>query len=87
MRAQSERLFYDPAMSRRPDPDRIAEAKRAGLTARLRDTLGSEDVAEALMATYHDQSTAAGITPASPAYWDQAETWLAHEVERRLARG
>jgi hypothetical protein len=56
------------------------------LTARLRDAMGSAELAEALIATYHDQATAAGLSPASDAYWTEAEATIAREVEVRLAR-
>ena len=67
---------------------RIAEAKRAGLLARLRDALRSADRAEALLASYEAQAAAAGLSPLSETYWAEVEPWLArHAVVRRQGDG
>lgn len=67
---------------------RIAEAKRAGLLARLTDALGSADRAEALLVSYEAQASAAGLSPLSETYWSEVEPWLArHAVVRRAREG
>lgn len=66
---------------------RIAEAKRAGLLARLGDALGSADRAEALLATYEAQAAAAGLSPLSETYWAEVEPWLARHIVVRPQRG
>lgn len=63
-------------MARRRDLDRIYQARRAGIVARLASTGVLEDRAETLMAAWETEATAAGLAPDSAAYWDGAWPWL-----------
>lgn len=76
-----ERVFYTTPM-RRADPDRLAEAKREGLVARLADTIGRAQ-AEALYANYEDQAAAVGLSPLDDAFWREIEPSMARELARR----
>ena len=63
-------------MARRRDLDRIYQARRAGIVARLASTGVMADRAEALMTAWEAKATAAGLAPDWSAYWDQAWPWL-----------
>jgi hypothetical protein len=59
---------------------RIWQAQRAGLAARLRDTLRiSPDRVEALIEAWEAEAVARGLA-AADGYWSAAETWLAERL-------
>jgi hypothetical protein len=71
-------------MARRRDLDRIYQARRAGIVARLVSTGVLAERAEALMAAWESEATASGLAPDSAAYWDRAWPWL---EPQRWAKG
>jgi hypothetical protein len=63
-------------MARRRDRERIYEARRAGLVARLMSSGVAEDRALALVDAWEAQATASGLVRDGEAYWDEAWPWL-----------
>lgn len=63
-------------MARRRDLERIYQARRSGLVARLVSTAVAPDRAEALVAAWEVEATAAGLVRDGEAYWDEAWPWL-----------
>jgi hypothetical protein len=69
---------------RRADPERIYEAKLAGLRRRIVDGWRqSEAAADELLLEWEQEASARGINRREPAYWDQAARW----IEDRLPGG
>jgi hypothetical protein len=66
-------------VSRRPDPERIYSAQRAGTVARLTDRLGSTK-AEALVARWEAEAARRGVGRDAPAYWSEAERWFKEQA-------
>ncbi len=65
---------------RRRSAQRIYEARRAGLTARLADTSGPER-AERAVREWEEEAERRGLAGDSDDFWRQAEAWL---TERSL---
>ena len=72
-------------MARHRDLERIYQARRAGLVARLLSTGVVMERAEALVAAWEAQAGALGLVRDGAAYWDQAWPWL--EPRRWNRRG
>jgi hypothetical protein len=70
-------------MARRRILDRVYQARRAGIVARLMSTGVLPERAEGLMIAWEVEATAAGLPPDSAAYWDGAWPWL---EQRRWTR-
>jgi hypothetical protein len=69
-------------MSRRSTPDRIYNAQREGLRQRLIQTEhNSPGKAEEMLAAWEAEAAIRGLVPASPAFWQEAEGWLASRIE------
>jgi hypothetical protein len=64
-------------MSRRADPVRIYEARRAGMTRRLVETFGlTEERAEALLRAWQAEAERCGVRRFEVGYWTTAEAWI-----------
>ena len=63
-------------MARRRDRERIYQARRAGLVARLVSTAVAPDRADALVAAWEAHATAGGLARDGEPYWDEAWPWL-----------
>jgi hypothetical protein len=63
-------------MARRRDRQRIYQARRAGVVARLMSTGIAQEQADALMAAWEVEATANGLVRDREAYWDEAWPWL-----------
>ena len=68
--------LYPARMARRRDRERIYQARRAGLVARLTSSGVAPDRAEGLMAAWEAHATASGLVRDGEAYWDEAWPWL-----------
>jgi hypothetical protein len=62
-------------MARRPDPERIAAAREAGIRNWLRDARQVAHVDD-LLAAWADEAAARGLTRFDRRYWDEARPWL-----------
>jgi hypothetical protein len=69
-------------MSRRADPARIDEARRAATRNRLIGDGATEATADAWIAAWEQQAARAGVERGA-AYWDAGWTWIAAHRERR----
>jgi len=71
-------------VSRRADPARIYEARRAGAVARLasRDRLG-DDRAEELVAAWELEAELRGIPRGDERFWSDGAAWMAERVSAR----
>ena len=70
-------------MGRRSTPERLYEARRAGLVARLtRGGRMGEERAEALIVAWEAEAAQRGLERLSVAYWRDVETWLEERVPR-----
>ena len=69
-------------MSRRADPDRLHQARRAGTLRRLEVTGISVELAERWVAAWEREAEIRDL-PRDGAYWDAGWTWIA---EQRSAR-
>jgi len=68
---------------RRGDPQRIYDAKLAGLRNRVRDAWRVPgDRADALLAEWQVEAAARGLEHGDPAYWSQAERWVEEQLGR-----
>ena len=65
--------------------ERIYQAKRAGLLARIAQAGGAER-AEALWTGWESEAAARGLPPDSQAFWAEVETWMAREDDARPRR-
>jgi hypothetical protein len=63
-------------MARRRDRERIYQARRAGLVARLVSSGVAPDRADALVEAWEANAAASGLMRDGEAYWDQAWPWL-----------
>lgn len=54
---------------------RIYEARRAGLLARLADTLEPER-SEVLVRAWEEEAERRGLTRGADGFWQQADAWL-----------
>lgn len=63
-------------MARRRDRERIYQARRSGLVARLVSTAVLPDRADALVAAWEAYATSIGLARDGEAYWDEAWPWL-----------
>jgi hypothetical protein len=63
-------------MARRRDRERIYQARRAGLVARLTSSGVAADRAEGLVAAWEAHATASGLVRDGETYWDEAWPWL-----------
>jgi hypothetical protein len=63
-------------MARRRDRERIYQARRAGIVARLMSTGVAQDRAEALLDAWETEATSRGLVRDGEAYWDKAWPWL-----------
>jgi len=63
-------------MARRRDRERIYQARRAGLVARLASSGVAPDRAEALVTAWEVEASASGFVRDGEAYWDEAWPWL-----------
>jgi hypothetical protein len=69
---------------RRADPERLYQAKLAGLRNRIRDEWRvSQDAADALLLEWEQEASARGLDRAEPAYWDEAEKWIGARFPKR----
>ncbi len=68
--------LYPAAMGRRRDLERIYQARRAGIVARLMSTGVLAERAQTLMVAWETEATAVGLAPDFAAYWDRAWPWL-----------
>lgn len=62
-------------MSRKPDPERICDARRTAILSRLLGTGMDRDRAEARVAAWESKADAEGRTRHTAAYWDRAAEW------------
>ena len=68
---------YHVRMAGHRDTERIYEAQRAGIFARLTTQEQVNELeAEHLIAQWEREAEAAGRTKGSPRYWDDAWTWV-----------
>ncbi len=63
-------------MTRRRDRERIYQARRAGLVARIASSGVAADRADALVAAWEVEASASGLSRDGEAYWDEAWAWL-----------
>jgi hypothetical protein len=70
-------------MSRRADPARIAEARRAAIRNRLIGERVTEATAEAWIAAWDAQAAQDGIEPGS-VYWERGWEWIAAQRQHRV---
>lgn len=61
---------------RRRDRERIYQARRAGILARLMSSGVSAERAEGLLSAWEVEATAGGLVRDGEAYWDDAWPWL-----------
>jgi hypothetical protein len=62
---------------RRADPERIYQAKLAGLRGRiLREWRQSEERADELLREWETEAATRGLDRREPAYWDAAARWI-----------
>jgi hypothetical protein len=60
---------------------RIWQAQRAGLAARLRETVRlSAERTEALLLRWETEASVRGLTVQSDGYWSSAESWIADRL-------
>lgn len=62
--------------------ERLFEAKRAGMVARIRDSGLRQERAEALFDAFDAEAVARGVPRGSQPYWDEAERWIADAARR-----
>jgi hypothetical protein len=63
-------------MTRRRDRERIYQARRAGLVARVASSGVAPDRADALVAAWEVEASSNGFVRDGDAYWDEAWPWL-----------
>jgi hypothetical protein len=61
---------------RRADPERIYQAKLAGLRARIVGHWQTKAAADALLAEWDREATMRGLDRADSAYWDDGAAWI-----------
>jgi hypothetical protein len=68
---------------RRGNPERIYQAKLAGLRARMvRQWHQSDDRADEFLAEWEEEASARGLDRREAGYWNDAARW----IEKRIAR-
>ncbi|MGZ8438510.1 MAG: hypothetical protein ACXWXR_08220 [Candidatus Limnocylindrales bacterium] len=77
---QAQQVELDRAMSRRGDPERIYQAQRAGIFARLTqgerlNALQAED----WISRWERHAEAEGLSRSTVGFWDAAWEWIAGE--------
>jgi hypothetical protein len=71
---------YDPAVARRPDPQRLYAAHRAGLTMRLvRVGRLSPETAERWVAQWETEASLRGLDRHKGTVWEPAWDWIADQ--------
>jgi hypothetical protein len=73
----TRRSLYPRAMSRRPDPERIYQARRAARIARPRDFGWLEDDAEEAVVALGGDAADEGRQRGSTGFWDGFDEWAA----------
>jgi hypothetical protein len=72
-------------MARQPDPERIYQARRAALHARLtQEDRMAPELAEVWVATWEVEAASRRLERHSPAFWAGAHDWV---LERRRRPG
>ncbi len=66
---------------RHRNTQRIYEARRAGLAARLADTVGPER-SEDLVKAWEQEAERRGLARESDGFWQQGEAWLGRRRSR-----
>ena len=74
---------YPRTMSRRADPARIDQARRAAIRNRLIGEGVTEATAEAWIAAWDAHAAEHGLEPGRE-YWERGWDWIATERERRV---
>lgn len=64
--------------------ERIYEAKRAGIVARVSHAVGA-DRAEEVMSAWEAQAAALSLPRESTAFWTEVEPWIAAAASRQRA--
>jgi hypothetical protein len=68
---------------RRADPERIYQAKLAGLRARIVGQWHQiEAAANALLAEWEQEASTRGLDRREPTYWDEAARWIGERLNR-----
>jgi hypothetical protein len=71
-------------MAGRPDPERIYQARRAALLARLtQEDRMAPELADVWVAAWEVEAADRGLERHSPAFWTDAREWI---LERRRRR-
>lgn len=74
---------YPSAMARRPDPERLYEAHRAGLFQRLvHGARLSENKAEQSLTAWEAEAALRGLDRRSELFWRPAWDWIAEQREQ-----
>ncbi len=68
-------------MARKPDPERIYQARRDGLRNRLAVTMGAR-TAERWIASWEAEAAERGVTPRGGGFWAAGEAWIADRAGR-----
>lgn len=71
-------------MARKPDPERIYQARRAANVNRLTgDERMRPDHAEALVAAWETEAARRGVQRGGATFWTEGEAWIVEQRQRR----